>query len=78
MQSDDIERCATEGCRREADYLMTADTNADGDILDERFERPVCRPCKRSAEFFQAWHPADHSFRPLHTETSQYGGDRDV
>lgn len=72
--TDGTERCATEGCYRQSAYLMTADTNADGEILDQRIERPFCGPCKRASEFTQAWHPAGHSFRPLQTDTNQSGG----
>lgn len=69
------ERCGTEGCYRDAEYLMTASTDEEGNILEDRFERPFCRPCKMAAEFTQAWHRADHTFRPL---TPEAGGQRGV
>lgn len=60
-------RCDTQGCYRDADYLMTADTDADGEILPEGegTERRFCEPCKRAADWIQAWHPGDYSFVPL-------------
>lgn len=60
-------RCDTEGCHREAEYVFEADTDADGEVLPEGdgLQRSFCDPCRRSAEWIQAWHPAEYTFVPI-------------
>lgn len=68
-------RCETEGCYREAEFLMTASVDFDGDVLPdgEELERRFCGPCKRVSDWIQAWPPSEVTFHPLVLQSDSVG-----